>query len=236
MVIKSLLSTILISSLLLPTYSHAAGFPIDVAVTQVKKASPAELSCTKEVDSVGIFYSEHHYICTVHLSNEIGPSEQYFEVGKLLRSLTSKDIVVFRLAGMGGDGDGLLYLVAAIKNTKANTIMEVDGNIASAHAILAFTGKNIKINGEYFILFHSISGRNQVASDCLRQYPNGGTDRGIPVIQKCEEDGNAVINIYNKVMDPIAYKILTTEEQVRYEQGHDIILSSDEIIARLGVH
>ena len=163
--------------------------------------------------------------CDVYLLSQIQAPSDYQDLAKTLSKLTTNDTVYLHLAGPGGQGDGLVFLVNAITSTKAHIISQIDGSVASADAVL-----DVIINGDAYIWFHNISLSNMVNETCESEQ---GRDRGVAQYTKCMEDMPKLVSFYNSVINRYVYPLLTKEERVLYDQGHDIIIDGKELRKRL---
>lgn len=168
--------------------------------------------------------------CEIYLVTQIGDPSSYLDIYKLLSNLTNKDQVNLHLAGPGGDGYGMVYLVNAFKNTKAHVTSYIDGPVASAQAVMAVMNKDVKLTGDAYILFHSISGSNMTQVNCAN---TSGQDRGIAVYTKCVEDTSFTVEFFNSTIKRYVYPVMTEEEKTKYEQGHDVIITGQELMKRL---
>lgn len=170
-------------------------------------------------------------ICDLYLDESIKTPQDYLGIAKDIRKLTKADTLVLHLVGNGGSGAGLVYLLNAIKSSKVHTIGSLEGSVASAHTILLVASDEIQLNGDGYLLFHSISSSNMVEDICVH---STGKDRGIASYTKCVENITKQMDFYNRVINPLNTKYLTTEEVDLYNKGHDIIIDSYEFKKRLG--
>lgn len=168
--------------------------------------------------------------CHIYLTDEIKGPDYYIEQYKVLAKAKATDVVYIHLAGPGGQGDGLVYLINAIKSSKAKVVSVVDGNIASADAVLAIVNKDYIINGDVQVLFHSISTTGMTEEICRNQ---SGSDRGLSTYSKCIEDLPKMTDFYNSVINKYVLPLLTTRERTDYLNGHDIIIDGKELKKRL---
>ncbi len=166
----------------------------------------------------------------IYLLSEIKGPEDYLEEYKLLSSAKEGDVVYLHLSGPGGQGDGLIYLVNAINNSKAKVVSVMDGSVASADAVLAVMNKDYIINDDVQVLFHNISISGMTNELCRE---SAGSDRGLSKYEKCMEDMPKYIEFYNSVINRYVHPLLTIKERKLYDEGHDIILNSKEIKERL---
>lgn len=169
-------------------------------------------------------------ICDLYLDGQINEPNEYIDLKKRLSNATKDETIYLHLTGVGGRADGLLYILNSIKTSKAKIISVVDGNIASAHTVLALGTDSLIINGSCYFYIHSISLRNMEEDFCSQE---SGKDRGLAMYTKCIENLPKLTNFYNKIIDPIVKKVLTADEQKLYNEGHDIILDCEDIKTRL---
>jgi ATP-dependent protease ClpP protease subunit len=168
--------------------------------------------------------------CDLYLDESIKDPQDYILVTKEIRRLTESDTLTLHLAGNGGSGAGLVYLLNAIRYSKVYTIGSLEGSVASAHTILLVAADEIQINGDGYLLFHSISSSNMIEDICVN---TTGKDRGIAMYTKCVEDLTKQQDFYGKLINPLNTKYLTPDEIKQYETGHDVIISSDVFKKRL---
>lgn len=167
--------------------------------------------------------------CELYLIGNIeGPSD-YLGLYKALKPLRSTDTLQIHLAGDGGRGDGLLYLLNMLKLSPVKKVVYIDGTVISAHAALATSFGTPVIIGEGFILFHNISGSGDPNVTCSEI---SGLDRGLPKFLKCVEDTKKIADIYNKNIRAAVQEKLTKEELKQFDLGYDVILDLQEFKKR----
>lgn len=198
--------------------------------TSYSADDPFDLLLTTPAPSASCKIVGNHDECHIYLLSQIMAPETYKEEYKLLSERKDGDIVYLHLSGPGGQGDGLVYLVNAIRNSKAKVVSMIDGSVASADAVLAVMNKDVIITGDAYIWFHNISLSNMVNETCESEQ---GRDRGIAQYTKCMENTPKLVAFYNSVINQYVYPLLTKEERVLYDQGHDIIIDSKELRNRL---
>lgn len=169
-------------------------------------------------------------VCDVYFDDDIGTPQNYQEVYKLAYDSKPNDLIRLHLAGNGGSGDGMLYLLGSLSHSKGRVIALIDGPVASAHATLAVAFGRPIITGYGYIYFHLISSTNTAEDYCSTL---SGKDRGLPIYIKCIEDEKKTTESYNKVMHKYIDKYLTKEEIQFMEEGHDIIIDLDDFKRRL---
>ncbi len=168
--------------------------------------------------------------CQLYLGTEITEPKEYLNLSRALRGLKPGITLYVHLVGNGGSGDGLLYLLNAIKASGAHTIGVFKGSVASTHAVLLLACDEMIIDGEGYIYIHEISTGNMVEDICVGAT---GKDRGLASYTKCVENITALNAIYAKIIDKYNLKYLTADEQKRYYEGHDIIISTDDFKQRV---
>lgn len=168
--------------------------------------------------------------CSIQLSNTIFMARDYFELRKALEQV-HPDNVVFHLSGFGGYVDGAVYLANIVESIQGNTIMQVDGDVYSAHAVLAFTGKQTNLPANALFYFHLSSGTNMAPIDCLSSLFS--MDRGHWGYTSCIDQSNQINNAQNSTMIKYATRILNENEIIRLIDGNTIVLTVDEIKNRL---
>lgn len=192
----------------------------------MSNVEPYTITCTETLSRV----------CDVRLSSVIVGNEKYRKLNDILIQANARNTVRFRLAGNGGRISTLIQLMNSIKETKAKTIMIVEGDVYSAHAMLALSGDQIIIKENVMFLFHHSSALNTDACD---QYDKDSKDRGISMQQKCRNFVKNHLTIFQKYLINSLQHVLTKQEMKDMLEGHDIIIPGDELrdrLQRLGVY
>lgn len=162
----------------------------------------------------------YHKITHIRLNTELKGNNTQKDVFKILEDASEGDIIVFNLAGYGGDAMTLFQLKDDIKKSKAHIIMDVESPVFSAHAYLATSGDELIMSPLSFMMFHTISG---YGTNCAEQT---GTDRTVSNVEHCQALQDAMDKLaYDLVMNT---PILTLNEQLLILTGHDIYISADE--------
>lgn len=169
-------------------------------------------------------------VCKLDLGREIKDASYYATTAREIKDLFPADTINVHLSGMGGSAEGAIRLVDALQRTKAHVVAVIEGDIASGHSFIAFSIKDVRFESQGFALFHNISTSNMETTLCADVE---GLDRGMSAKDKCIEDMRAINVIYNNILEFIPRQILTSAELDLYHQGHDIILSFDELKKRL---
>lgn len=166
----------------------------------------------------------------IYLKTEIGEPKQYIELAQELEGF--RGTVYVHLVGNGGDYEGAVYLMDLFDKMD-NVVMEVDGTVQSAHAIIALSGKHIHISDRGFFMLHLTSGTNMETNICTSTEP--GLDRGIPNETKCLEDLKATVKIYNKDILRIYARYLNAAELELVLTGHDVYISNLDMQQRVNL-
>ena len=198
-------------------------FLIVALFTTASFASVKSMSCTKHK-----FYNNR---CDVYLGTNIGSPDLYTELDKLLTNSRKGDRVYIHLAGNGGRGSGLVYILNAMNSSKATVISVVEGPVLSAHAVLAFGGDEIVIDDNVYFLFHAISARNMIGKICMVRF--GQMDRGLSAYEKCLQTMPKLVDFYDNAILGYIGKVMTKKENEEYLAGHDIIITGKDMKKRL---
>ncbi len=152
------------------------------------------------------------------------------------------DTVIFHIAGPGGNVDGMLNMINAVKLSKAHVIMSVEGPAYSAYAVVATQGDELRISDNALMMFHTTS---LVNADCDTPidptidpltggfdpgYDPEGLDRGVANKIHCAAYKDANMNLANALRDKI--KILTAVEKAQIKAGYDVYLTPEEVRER----
>lgn len=133
------------------------------------------------------------------------------------------------LVGDGGNYTGVQYLKNLFSKSE-KTVMIVDGEVHSGHAILALTGDELIISEEGYFMWHLVSGTNGERIYCSTK---SGLDRGIDAREKCNENMPKRMKMYNDSIIKIVSKVLNEEEIERLKQGREVYLTHQEVRERL---
>lgn len=107
--------------------------------------------------------------CDIQLTTNIDAPEEYYHIGKELRSIGSDYTIRLHLSGYGGLVKGMDYIKSVIDQTGAHTISIVEGDVYSAHAYLSIAFDEMRVTGDYNMLFHTGSNYKESFNLCLRQ-------------------------------------------------------------------
>lgn len=163
----------------------------------------------------------------LYLSGSIGNSSAYTSLTPNLLDMSDKDTIYLHLAGSGGSIEGMQYLQGVLKGSHSKVISVIDGEVDSAHAVLAIAFDKTIINAkDSTIFFHISSTTNEAENICHDFYKNDpfATDRGISAYDKCVMDTVTTYNCDNQVFLALVKPYLTAEEYNQLVKGYDIIL------------
>jgi len=169
--------------------------------------------------------------CNVRLARTIGSQENYTELLQKLSSAKSEDVFNFYLSGNGGQSVSMVLISNGMRSTKAQVNVVVDGPVYSAHAFIALSGKTIDIKPGALFLFHrtSLYGKVNKVCSCFV----GKLDRTVDAHKKCLKVLTGITTTFYKFADDLVKDILTVEEREEMKQGHDIVISGEDMKKRL---
>ncbi len=165
----------------------------------------------------------HGVIHNIYLDKDIEEPATAEAVINRLQTATKADTVVFHIACGGGNVDTTLWIINAIKATKAHTVMNIEGTTASGCSFIAFSGDEVHYSPYSSVLFHQSS---SLGTTCT--YLTGKVDRG----QDAEAHCNAELRIYERLLnnffsDLFSKGILTSEEIAAINRGAVLQILSD---------
>lgn len=146
----SIMALTLASGLVEITFHHKPEF---------KVTDTSKLSCSK-IDS----------ICHLQLEDSIGSIDNYFQIADEARKIGPNYTIIVHLSGYGGHVKGMRYLESTLKQTGAHIVSVVEGDVYSAHAYLAVAFDELRVTGDYAMLFHTGSLYKQAYTNCMKQY------------------------------------------------------------------
>lgn len=114
------------------------GFPKQKKVQYYKKAYPS-------------------FELIVNLNNQVMGPDHYFELVEEMESLTENDIVDIKVNSPGGQIDGLIYLINAIRDCEAPVIGTLSGEAASAATVILLSCDGLRIKPYSTMMIHSAS-------------------------------------------------------------------------------
>ena len=172
----------------------------------------------------------------VYFSDTIQSPMAYTALAVQLEKATPDTVITIHLIGFGGNADTVLYLENLISRSKATVIMDVDGSVYSAHAMIAMLGKQINIGKYGHFMFHYPAAMNY-----KREYVDPaticplltGVDRGIPNSVNCANEMKFSAKEFEDIFQAKIAPYLTAEEIKRYHQGYQVHVSGPEMARRL---
>ncbi len=114
-----------------------------------------EFSSQKKVQ----YYKKAHpsFELIVNLNNQVMGPDHYFDLVEEMESLTENDIVDLKVNSPGGQLDGLVYLVNAIRDCEAPVIGTLSGEAASAATVILLSCDGLRIKPYSTMMIHSAS-------------------------------------------------------------------------------
>lgn len=171
--------------------------------------------------------SSHVYnrVTDIRLNDTIAGENTVKNIVTVLKDAYEGDVVIFHLAGYGGEVETVYYIVNNIKLSKAHVIMSVESPVYSGHAYLAVSGDELIMAPYTYLMFHTVS---VYGMDCNTQT---GTDRTVSNVEHCQKMYDNVMGLAQKFI--INMPILKASEKIDVLTGHDVYLDSTEVQARL---
>ncbi len=176
-------------------------------------------------------------VCQVYFSDSISGPEDYVQLANQLAMADKETTINIHLIGNGGRADTIAYLTNVINSSKAKVVMHVDGNVFSAHAMIAFSGDELKISPLSYFLFHYPAAMDPLTKEyvppaSICNYYRG-LDRGISSKDKCLEEMKVEQIIYNTFFYTKIAPYLTKEEIKRYNEGYEVLITGVEMQKRV---
>lgn len=179
---------------------------------------------------------------------EIKDVKEFKTLIQLLRRAPKGYVLDMNISGVGGKVDITQDILYALKHTKAHIIMNVTGDVSSAHAFIAVSGHELKVNEYSTFMYHTssikgmskrysrrnlryiLTGKGSIFTRLIEWVLDSGTDRGIPISIKMKNDEKASLK---DTIDLItSFKVLTKKELVLIDEGHDVYIEAEEIKKR----
>lgn len=152
---------------------------------------------------------------SVHIDEPIRSAKYYRSVVQELGDLTENDEVIFRIASPGGDLDGLVALIEAIRNCDADILGVITGKAHSAASMLALSCPNVAITPSANMLVHFVS------------FGSGG--KAWDVVSHVHH----TVDYSTAIFREIYQGFLTEQEMQDIIQGKELWLQAPEIEERL---
>ena len=153
----------------------------------------------------------------IYLYDDIGTPENYVELVQALNEATENDIFNIKIATGGGDLDGCIAIIHAIRNTKATVFGHADAIVASAGTIIFLACHNWCIGEFAYFMFHDGGG---VMAGKFNE-----TSKQITAIQK----------LYKQIADKVYKPFFSEEEIQKIMDGADLYQTAEEMAARINV-
>lgn len=97
-------------------------------------------------------------IYSIYISDEIDTPGVYVPMLHKLRTIENTAGVLLYLAGDGGNCDGMLSIISAMKDCSAPIVATVHGNIRSAHSCIALAADQLVLYPDTVMMLHDFSG------------------------------------------------------------------------------
>lgn len=156
----------------------------------------------------------------IRLPPEIKGEETIRPIIKVLQEVGRLDIVIFHLAGVGGEVETVFDLINNVHASKAHVIMLVEAPVYSGHAYLALNGDELIMLPYSSLMLHTSSA---YGIDCTEKT---GTDRTVPNQEHCQAFLDNHMKLINKVLSSVS--VLTAAEIIQVMTGHDVYITADE--------
>lgn len=175
--------------------------------------------------------------CHVRLSTAIGKPEKYRRILHAMAQAGYGDTIYIYLRGNGGRVDSTIQIYNAIKNSKAKIVTVVEGDVYSAHAMIAAMGDEIKVGKYLLFMIHTSSAYGSYEEYCAKKFIKvDGThvkDRTQSLYQKCMDIYRARLLQTNAMIHELYSRLLTAEELRAIYEGHDLLLTGEQFNQRL---
>lgn len=171
------------------------------------------------------------HVCHARFSQNIVDPKQYVDFLSEIDYLTAKDTLYIHLAGYGGRADSMFQIIGVLNRSPAKVISVVEGGVYSAHAMIAISSDSMVIDKSSMFLFHK--GSRGVSNEEACAEDKGKLDRGQDAFTKCMDFLSMVDSISERSAAILMQRVLTNQEIKLVFQGHDILISGEEMIDRL---
>jgi ATP-dependent protease ClpP protease subunit len=149
------------------------------------------------------------------LYGEVEGPEFYSEWIDIMDSCTEHDVVHMYINTPGGDLDGAISLIHAMRRCEATVITYADGNIASAGTIILFAGDSIVVQPYAHFMAHDAS--------------SGGYGK----ISENKKSNDAVSSLVEQLYRDLYEPYITPKEIDSILAGIDLYLTADELKERV---
>lgn len=168
--------------------------------------------------------------CDLFLGKKIEDVEQYEDLLQQISTMQPQIILIVHLAGVGGSVETLNRLSSAFHATRAQVYGMVEGDVASAHAMLAMKLRpKLYANPFLIFLFHkpALENGKTIAQAC-EKYLNL-KDRGLSLKDKCIKELSKQLEVATEEIIQEVKEFLTPQEQEQLRQGYDILKTAKEL-------
>lgn len=163
----------------------------------------------------------YHYanpvgVChNVYIYDDVGGADNYVDVIEALDNAVEQDVFNIKVATGGGDLDGCIALVHAIRRTKAQVIGHAESIVASAGTIIFLSCHNWVINEFAYFLFHD------------------GSTATVGKFNENRKMMDAITKLYNNIAEKVYKPFFSQEEIDKIMDGSDLYLTAEEMAARI---
>lgn len=155
----------------------------------------------------------------LYIYDEIGPPSDYVEFVHTLRYATPGQDITIHINSPGGHLSSCMSIVNAIAASEANITTIVDGEAASAGAMIWLAGHNKAIASPHVsVMVHGAS---------VGFHPSKTSD--------INNSNKATDKLIEGMLDDLSVGFITDEEREDIRKGVDIYVTGQEIIERLGL-
>lgn len=151
----------------------------------------------------------------VFIYDDIGSAENYTDLIHALNNAQENEIFNIKIATGGGDLDGAIALIHALRTTQALTIGHADSIVASAGTIIFLSCKQWVINEFAYFMFHD----------------GGGVTSG--KFNETAKQIEAIRKLYNNIADKIYKPFFTEEEIAKIMDGSDLYQDATQMADRI---
>lgn len=187
----------------------------------------AQLVGIERETQVGLFLVKTTDYAVIMPKN-IAYTEQFSDVYHILLTAKKGSTVTFVIEGNGGRIDIFLKLASLIKQSDAHVVMNVVGDVSSAHAFLSLEGDELKVTPYAHFMFHHSSVLN-ADTGWYEDYKEE-KDRGLSLIDKIKAGKAAHLKDFGDFIADT--EELTDEDLVKIFDGHDVFIEAEEIKRR----
>lgn len=153
----------------------------------------------------------------LYIYDEIGPEVEYVDFVHALRYAPEGQDITIHINSPGGNLNSCLSIVNAMDASAANITTVVDGEAASAAAMIWLAGHQKMIASRHtIVMLHGAS---------VGYMPSKTSD--------IDNSNRATNRIVEALLDDLSEGVLTDEERVDIRKGVDIYLTGTDIIERL---